>query len=151
MAGFPGSYFIAALPFNQSCNRACLDTLPAENTVRTLKVVIAHGDDLGLGPPETVGYGVIYLDGVAGLYTAAAKDAPGEVPDNQRTCHLHGIVGLCPYKTGGIYLIFVCVGLQVTGTMGRAQVCSLVIVLHLLLEGGPVLGPVGSDGAVMIS
>jgi len=82
MTGFPWPYLIAALPFNESRNRTCLDTLPAENTIRALQVVIAHCYNFSFGPPETVCDGVVYLNCVAGLNATTAKDAPRKISDD---------------------------------------------------------------------
>jgi len=83
---------------NEGPHRTGLNTFPAKNANRILQGAVSLSYNLGFTAPVIEADGVIYLDFIARLNTAAAKDTPGKIAHNKRVYVLNGIADLSRCK-----------------------------------------------------
>jgi hypothetical protein len=137
--------------WNKGAYRTGLDTFPAKNANRILQGVVSLSHNLGFTAPVIEADGVIYLDFIAGLNTAAAKDTPGKIAHNKRVYVLNGVADLSRCKMICLDLVLDGQVLQAALPISRTKVLMPFCRHGLQLEVGPGIHAQVLNQAVMLT
>jgi hypothetical protein len=136
---------------NKGTHRAGLNAFSAENAIGILECSVAPGNDLGSRASIAVTDRIIYLDFIAGLNTATAKDTTGKVAEDKGIYIFDRVQGLTRGEAMRLYLVPYCQILQTTLSISGTQILVLFSPHSLQLKIGPRLHIHFLDKAIVIS
>jgi hypothetical protein len=137
--------------WNKGPHRTGLNTFPAKNTNRIFQGAVSLSHNLGFMTPVIETYGVIYLDFIASLDTAAAKNASGKIAHYKWVYVLNGIAALSRRKVICFDLVPDGQILKMALPISRTKVLMLLCCHGLQLEVGPGIHVQVLNQAVMLT